>query len=890
MTHRLVIGRAIAAGLLAVSAALGAASAQASLPNGATISSIAISGVDTAGFPRVVSYVSILSDGGLPASGVSGADLKVLEDGIEVPAADVEAQGDTSQPIGISFAIDTATSPDELNAIKAVVRAMINGFSARDQGAIIGFGGTAQVAQAATGNAQALLSALDGLKAGGTFTAMNDGAQAAAREAAAFTASSARRAVALFTDSGDTSGTTSAAAILAAQNAKTPVYAFGYGARNKPDLAELGQKTGGAAYVSAAADGVSSYLQSLSLTLRQGYRVSFRSSVKADGAPHAFVIAARAGTARAESKFVATPGKVSVNILGLNDGRVVSTRIGLSTQASAPAPIVSVEYLLDGVSIGRSTSSPFIVDWDASQAAVGSRRLTARVMDAAGNEGSAIVNVVVPAPLGVSVNVTSDAPAGQPLRAGAEVRASIALTSPVALRRVDTLVDNKLVSSVEGQTPAMIVIKTADMTAGAHRVTVKATDELGRAADAAAEFQIAPPLIPPINLATVLGPLLSILAILASVWVIGQIFASWRRGMARTVALDVANTGNVPSRFGLRVIDSRKSSQISILMNNQPLALQDLGALLDGEENAAAMAVARSRPAPALRRAGVGAGASMAARAGTAGAGAAGASAEAQTDAEGAKVTIEKPNLSGLGEKKAKVFEAVGVGVTITNTISDILLGMSAILPEAIARPLTNAGNSMRQATFAAQRVDDAQAKIDKVAGEASAYKEQVDAAKKAGAEAAKQATELKGKAGAAVQTARGTGGGAVAMATAGAPTSSAAMAVPDEPPAPPPKPARPQDFWVLTPQIAPGDALTLTLRAQPNRAALAAPYALTLESRPIELDAQGIDTTYDNISIVLGARSAAHFWLPWILAALIALAVVGLSLFLLNWAGLIRL
>ncbi|MBP7600485.1 MAG: VWA domain-containing protein, partial [Thermoflexales bacterium] len=197
MTHRLVIGRAIAAGLLAVSAALGAASAQASLPNGATISSIAISGVDTAGFPRVVSYVSILSDGGLPASGVSGADLKVLEDGIEVPAADVEAQGDTSQPIGISFAIDTATSPDELNAIKAVVRAMINGFSARDQGAIIGFGGTAQVAQAATGNAQALLSALDGLKAGGTFTAMNDGAQAAAREAAAFTASSARRAVAL---------------------------------------------------------------------------------------------------------------------------------------------------------------------------------------------------------------------------------------------------------------------------------------------------------------------------------------------------------------------------------------------------------------------------------------------------------------------------------------------------------------------------------------------------------------------------------------------------------------------------------------------------------------------------------------------------------------------
>ena len=49
-------------------------------------------------------------------------------------------------------------------------------------------------------------------------------------------------------------------------------------------------------------------------------------------------------------------------------------------------------------------------------------------------------------------------------------------------------------------------------------------------------------------------------------------------------------------------------------------------------------------------------------------------------------------------------------------------------------------------------------------------------------------------------------------------------------------------------------------------------------------------DTQGGNVSILLGARSAAHFWLPWILTALIAIAVVGLSLFLLNWAGLIRL
>ena len=70
----------------------------------------------------------------------------------------------------------------------------------------------------------------------------------------------------------------------------------------------------------------------------------------------------------------------------------------------------------------------------------------------------------------------------------------------------------------------------------------------------------------------------------------------------------------------------------------------------------------------------------------------------------------------------------------------------------------------------------------------------------------------------------------------------------------------------------------------------LASPYALTLESRPIELAAQSVPTTTDIISVTLGARTTLQFWLPWILTAFIGILVIALTLFLLNWAGLIRL
>lgn len=191
----------------------------------------------------------------------------------------------------------------------------------------------------------------------------------------------------------------------------------------------------------------------------------------------------------------------------------------------------------------------------------------------------------------------------------------------------------------------------------------------------------------------------------------------------------------------------------------------------------------------------------------------------------------------------------------------------------------------MQQATFVGKRVDDAQEKLGTVAGQAGELKGKADAAKKAAADGAKQAAELKGKVDLPGKAPASAAGG---PAPGGA-TQSMAVAVVEAAP-PPPKPARPSDFWVLTPTIAPGDGLTLTLRALPNKPSLASPYALTLESRPIEIAAQTTPPTSDNITVTLGARSALQFWLPWILAALIAVAVIALILFLLKWAGLIRL
>jgi subtilisin family serine protease len=74
----------------------------------------------------------------------------------------------------------------------------------------------------------------------------------------------------------------------------------------------------------------------------------------------------------------------------------VAGSVTISAAAADDVGVVSVEFLLDGQSIGIDTSAPFDLTWDTATAANGTHGLSAVARDAAGHAGTAVdVSVIV---------------------------------------------------------------------------------------------------------------------------------------------------------------------------------------------------------------------------------------------------------------------------------------------------------------------------------------------------------------------------------------------------------------------------------------------------------------------------------------------------------------
>lgn len=81
-------------------------------------------------------------------------------------------------------------------------------------------------------------------------------------------------------------------------------------------------------------------------------------------------------------------------------GSTVSGTVTVSANASDNVGVAEVDFLLDGVSIGVDTTSPYTVSWDTKTTTNGPHQLSARARDTAGNYGvtSGVVTVTVDNP------------------------------------------------------------------------------------------------------------------------------------------------------------------------------------------------------------------------------------------------------------------------------------------------------------------------------------------------------------------------------------------------------------------------------------------------------------------------------------------------------------
>jgi VWFA-related protein len=141
---------------------------------------VRITQVDESHFPQVTVYVSATDAAGEPL-GIAPDRLALAENGTEVTAEHVGGQGEVG-PLTTLLVMDVSGSMNEggkLTAAKAAAKAYVDQMRPGDQAGLLTFNTAITAVQPVTADREALLAAIDGLKAFGDTTMYDALAQAA---------------------------------------------------------------------------------------------------------------------------------------------------------------------------------------------------------------------------------------------------------------------------------------------------------------------------------------------------------------------------------------------------------------------------------------------------------------------------------------------------------------------------------------------------------------------------------------------------------------------------------------------------------------------------------------------------------------------------------------
>jgi VWFA-related protein len=525
---------------------------------------VALIDVESQAFPQVTTSVAV-SDASGPLEGLTAADFRVVEEGNEVPADAITVESDTSQELRLALVLDVSMRSDLLSQVKQAAKGFVDSLGSPDKVALISFYEQVQVVQDFTNNKEVLKTAIDGLTAQGNYSALNQAAFEAVTRAS--TLATGRKAVILLTNSDNNIGGRSADEVInQARTAHVAVYTISFDKATPNGLKPLAAGTGGRDFFLSDLAAVSGSFQAIGKLLRQGgYRVAFRSHLKADGKEHALVIGVRK-KGLGEGRFVAVPGQVTVSLPGLVDGQQVAGVVTLAAQATAPAPIASVTYLLNDRLLGEVTTPPYSLEWDSTSMDAGTYRLVARAVDQVGNAGEAALNIKLPQSLAVTASASqSRVTAGTPLTVTATVEAF------GDVERVDFLLDGQLMGS-DSTSPYVYAFNSKSSPVGEHLVTVRAYSK-GRMAQARLDVQFLAPPVAPFPWSKVLMVAGVILAALVLVVLAALVLSALVRAQKRpkVFQLEVVNLGNTHSRYRLRAEEPMGALRFDFALNGVKL-------------------------------------------------------------------------------------------------------------------------------------------------------------------------------------------------------------------------------------------------------------------------------------------------------------------------------
>ena len=184
----------------------------------------------------------------------------------------------------------------------------------------------------------------------------------------------------------------------------------------------------------------------------------------------------------------------TVSIASPTGGTVSGASVQVRATAADDIGVIGVRFMVDGNAIGaESTTSPWTVTWNSTQAGNGSHVLTASARDAAGNVGlSAGITVTVNNDLTPpAVTVTSPA-------SGASVAGTISVTATssdnVGVVGVTFTVDGTAIGTEVKTAPYAVSWNTTGIPNGAHVVGAIARDAAGNTTSRAVTANVANPI------------------------------------------------------------------------------------------------------------------------------------------------------------------------------------------------------------------------------------------------------------------------------------------------------------------------------------------------------------------------------------------------------------
>ena len=168
----------------------------------------------------------------------------------------------------------------------------------------------------------------------------------------------------------------------------------------------------------------------------------------------------------------------------------LSGTVTLSATASGPAPISSVQFLLDGEPIGAPvTSAPYTVQWPVGSTPAGKHFISAQAVDSRGFIGTA-ADVPVTTQAGSGEEKTNEPPsisiikpvAGEQVWGTTQVTANV--SDKVGIASVQFYLDGKALGSPVTTAPYAVNWETEKTTNGLHTLTAAAIDTSGNVGEA----------------------------------------------------------------------------------------------------------------------------------------------------------------------------------------------------------------------------------------------------------------------------------------------------------------------------------------------------------------------------------------------------------------------